>query len=562
MEKPWLKYYEEGVRAHLDYPDVPMQHFLEQDAAANPDDTATIFGGVASGELMDAELSYKELDDLANQLANALAGLGVKKGDRVALYLPNCPQYVIAYYATLKLGAIVAPNNPMYMPRELEFQLNDSGAETIISLSRVYPNVHQVRANTPLKNIIVTNIKEYYPPRLKAIFEQDVEEKEGHRAKIAADEYWFQDLLAGAPATPPKVEVKPDDTALLLYTGGTTGVPKAVQTTHKNIVANALQCAEWVANVPKEPPDRTIVALPLYHSYSMTVCMNNAIIQKMPMILIPDPRNLEHVLKSIDQHRATYFPGVPTMYTAVINYHDLNKYNIRSIKACLSGAAPLPQEVHVKFQELTGARLIEGFGLTEASPVTHDNPLFGENRIGSIGVPFPDTDSKIVDDETGEIELPPGEVGELIVKGPQVMKGYWGNPEESEKALREGWLYTGDLAVMDQDGYFKIVDRKKDMINAGGYKIYPSDVEEVLYQHPKIFEAAVAGIPDPYRGETVKAYIVLKPGETATKEDIMAFCRERLAAYKVPRVIEFRDSLPKSTIGKILRRKLVEEEKK
>jgi long-chain acyl-CoA synthetase len=468
MGKPWLKHYEAGVRAHLDYPDVPMHYFLEEAAASSPDAAATIFGGVVRGELLDAALSYKELNDFANHLANALAALGVMKDDRVALYLPNCPQYIIAYYAILKLGAIIAPNNTMYVPRELEFQLNDSGAESIICLSRLYPYVRQVRPNTQLKNIIVTSIKEYYPPRLKTIFEQSAEEKEGHRVTLEADEHWFQDLLAGAPYSPPKVGVKPEDTALLLYTDGTTGVPKAAQFTHKNIVANALQCKEWVANVPKEPPDATIVALPLYHCYSMTVCMNNAIMQKMPMILLPDPRNLEHLLKSIDRHRPTYFPGVPTMYTAVINYPELEKYNIRCIKACLSGAAPLPVEVQLKFQEMTGARLIEGYGLTEATPVTHGNPLFGENRIGSIGIPFPDTDSKIVDVETGKIELQPGEPGELIVRGPQVMKGYWNNPEETRLALRGGWLYTGDIAVMDEDGYFKIVDDRQNPGVAAG----------------------------------------------------------------------------------------------
>ncbi len=562
MANSWLKFYEAGVRAHLEYPDVPMHHFLEEAAATSPDATATIFGGVVSGQLLDAKLSYKELNDLANRMANALAALGVKKGDRVALYLPNCPQYVIAYYAALKLGAIVAPNNPMYVPRELEFQLNDAGAETIICMSRLYPYVHMVRANTQLKNVIVTSIKEYFPPQLKAIFEQFVEEKEGHRVTIGADEHWFQDLIASAPATPPEVEVKSGDTAVLLYTGGTTGIPKAAEITHKNVVANALQCKEWVANVPKEPPDMTIVALPLYHSYAMTVCMNNAVLQKMPMILIPDPRNLEHLLKSIDRHQPTFFPGVPTMYIAVINYPDLNKYNIQCIKACLSGAAPLPVEVQVKFQSLTGARLIEGYGLSEATPVTHDNPLFGDNRIGTIGVPFPDTDSKIVDIETGEIDLPPGKPGELIVKGPQVMKGYWNRPDETRLALRGGWLYTGDIAVMDEDGYFKIVDRKKDMIIAGGYNIYPRDVEEVLFQHPKVMEAAVIGVPDAYRGETVKAYIVLRAGETATPDDIIAFCRGRLAAYKVPQFVEFRDSLPKTMIGKVLRRKLAEGENK
>jgi long-chain acyl-CoA synthetase len=500
------------------------------------------------------------LNDLANRLANALTALGVKQGDRVALYLPNCPQYIISYYAILKLGAIVAPNNPMYVPRELQFQLNDSGSETIICLSRLYPYVRMVRPNTKLKNVIVTSIKEYFPPKLKAIFEKFVEEKEGHRATIGADEHWFQDVLNRAPVTPPSVPVKPEDTAVLLYTGGTTGVPKAAEITHKNVVANAFQCKEWVANVPKEPPDLTIVALPLYHSYAMTVCMNNAVLQGRPMILIPDPRNLEHVLKSIDRHKPTFFPGVPTMYTACLNYPELSKYDIKSLKACLSGAAPLPVEVQTKFQASTGARLIEGYGLSEATPVTHDNPLFGENRIGTIGVPFPDTDSKIVDLVTGEQELPLGEPGELVVKGPQVMKGYWNKPEETRLALRNGWLYTGDIAVMDQDGYFRIVDRKKDMIIAGGYNIYPRDVEEVLYQHPQILEAAVAGIADAYRGETVKAYVVLKSGQTATADDIIAFCRERLAAYKVPKIVEFRDSLPKTMIGKVLRRQLIAEE--
>ena len=565
MEKPWLKHYEPGVRAHIEYPARPMHAFLEDVAAQSPNATATIFGGVVQDALLDATLTYKELNDQANQMANALAAMGVKQGDRVALYLPNCPQYVISYYAILKLGAIIAPNNPMYVPRELEFQLNDSGAETIICLSRLYPYVRMVRPNTKLKNVIVTSIKEYFPPRLKAVFEQFVEEKEGHRATIGADEHWFQDVLNSAPAIAPNVAVNPEDTAVLLYTGGTTGVPKAAEITHKNVVVNAFQCKEWVSNVPREVGSRgaaeaTIVALPLYHSYAMTVCMNNSVLQETTMILIPDPRNLVHLLKSIDCHHPTYFPGVPTMYTAILNHPDLSKYSIKSIKACLSGAAALPLQVQTKFQELTGARLVEGYGLSEATPVTHDNPLFGDNRIGTIGVPFPDTDSKIVDVETGEQEMPVGERGELIVKGPQVMKGYWNKPEETRLALRNGWLYTGDIAVMDEDGYFRIVDRKKEMIIAGGYNIYPRDVEEVLYQHPKILEAAVAGVSDAYRGETVKAYVVLKPGETATAEDIMAFCRERLAAFKSPKIVEFRESLPKTMIGKILRRQLVAED--
>ncbi len=563
MDKPWLKHYESGVRPHLDYPPVPMHHFLENAAAKYPGRAATIFGSVVhqlGGKLMDAKLSYKELDEHANRLANALSAMGVKKGDRVAIYLPNCPQYVITYYATLKLGAIVAPNNPLYVPRELEFQMNDSGAETIVCLSRLYPVVAKVRANTKLKNIIVTNVKEYFPPFLKTLFGLAVEKKEGHRVTIAPDEHWFMDVLKRGSPTRPNTQVKPEDTAVLLYTGGTTGVPKAAEITHKNLVANTLQTREWFTTA-KEGEEVFMTALPLYHSYAMTTCMNFAVYLAGTMILIPNPRELAHVLKSIDQHRPTSFPGVPTMYVAINNHPELSKYNVRSIKACVSGAAGLPVEVQTKFQDLTGARLVEGYGLSEATPVTHANPIFGENRIGTIGLPYPDTEAKIMDIETGEREMSPGESGELVIRGPQVMKGYWNKPEETRLTLRNGWLYTGDIAVMDQDGYFKIVDRKKDMIIAGGYNIYPREVEEVLFQHPKILEAAVAGIADEYRGETVKAFVVMKPGQTATAEDIIAFCRERLAAYKAPKQVEFRDSLPKTMVGKILRRQLIAEDK-
>ncbi len=562
MDKPWLKKYEPGVRAQLDYPPVPMHHFLETAAAKYPNRAATIFGGVVhqlGGRLMDAKLSFKQLNEQANRLANALSAMGVKKGDRVAIYLPNCPQYVISYYAILKMGCIVAPNNPMYVARELEFQLNDSGAETIICLSRFYPTVAKVRANTKVKNVIVTNVKEYFPPLLKTLFGLAVEKKEGHRVTIGPDERWFQDVLARGSATAPNVDVKPEDTAVLLYTGGTTGVPKAAEITHKNLVANTLQTREWLASA-KEGSDVILTALPLYHSYAMTTCMNFGVYTGSTMILIPNPRDLDHVLKSIDKHQPTTFPGVPTMYVAINNYPDLSKFNVKSIRACISGAAGLPVQVQSKFQDLTGARLVEGYGLSEATPVTHANPIFGENRIGTIGLPWPDTEARVVDIETGTTELPPGEPGELCIRGPQVMKGYWNKPEETRATLRDGWLYTGDIAVMDQDGYFKIVDRKKDMIIAGGYNIYPREVEEVLFQHPKILEAAVAGVADPYRGETVKAYVVLRPGQTATAEDVIAFCRERMAAYKAPKTVEFRDSLPKTMVGKILRRQLIAED--
>jgi long-chain acyl-CoA synthetase len=558
MDKPWLAHYDKGVRANLEYPAVPMQHFLEQSATQYPDNPVTIFG---NGSKLDKKLTYRELNEHVNRLANALTQMGVKKGDRVALYLPNCPQYVIGYYATLKLGAIVAPNNPLYVARELEFQVNDSGAETIICLSRFYPNVQKIRANTKLRNVIVANIKEYFSPILKLLFTVAKEKKEGHHVTLDEGDHWFPDVLASAPATKPSVEVRPEDTAVLLYTGGTTGVPKAAEITHKNIVANTLQCKEWVPGM-REGQEVTLTALPLYHSYAMTTCMNFAILMGGAMVLIPNPRELESVLKAIDLHKPTLFPGVPTMYNAINNFPHLAKYNVKSIKVCISGAAGLPVEVQKQFQDVTGASLVEGYGLSESSPVLVANPVSKDNRIGTIGIPWPDTEVKIMDVDTGTKEMPVGEVGELVARGPQVMKGYWNRPDETAKTLRDGWLYTGDIAKMDADGYFQIVDRKKDMIIVGGFNVYPRDVEEVLYQHPKVLEAVVAGIPDPKSGERVKAYIVLKPGQTATVEEIKAYCHENLTGYKRPHDIEFRDSLPKTMIGKILRRQLVEEEKK
>lgn len=558
MNKPWLAHYEKGVRANLEYPAVPMHHFLDQAVAKYPDNPVTIFG---NGSKLDKKLTYRELDEHVNRLANALSAMGVKKGDRVALYLPNCPQYVIGYYATLRLGAVVAPNNPLYVARELEFQVNDSGAETIICLSRFYPNVQKIRANTKLKNVIVTNIKEYFSPLLKLLFTLAKEKKEGHHVTLDPGDHWFPDVLKNAPATKPNVQVRPEDTAVLLYTGGTTGVPKAAEITHKNIVANTLQCREWVP-ILQEGKEVTLTALPLYHSYAMTTCMNVAIYLGGSMVLVPNPRELASVLKAIHLHRPTLFPGVPTMYNAINNFPGLEKYNLKSIKVCISGAAGLPVEVQKKFQDLTGARLVEGYGLSESSPVLTANPVFEGNRIGTIGIPWPDTEVKIMDVDTGTKEMPAGEVGELVARGPQVMKGYWNRPDETAKTLRDGWLYTGDIAKMDADGYFQIVDRKKDMIIVGGFNVYPRDVEEVLYQYPKVLEAVVAGIPDPKSGERVKAYIVLKPGETATVDEIMAYCKENLTGYKRPHDIEFRDSLPKTLVGKILRRQLVEEEKK
>ena len=564
MERPWVKFYDAGVRPTLEYPAVPMHHFLEASASRHPDWAATIFGGVVhqlGGRLLDAKLSYRRLDEQVNRLANALTAMGVRKGDRVALYLPNCPQFVIGFFAILKLGAIVAPNNPLYVARELEFQLSDAGAETIICLSRFYTNVRRVRASARLKNVIVTNVKEYFPPVLKALFTLAVEKREGHRVKLDPGDRWLQDVLASAPATRPSVDVRPEDTAVLLYTGGTTGVPKAAEITHANLVANALMAYEWSAQaIDPSTQQGILTALPLFHTYGMTTCLDMGVVMGGALVLIPNPRELEHVLKAITRHQPAFFPGVPTLYVAINNYPGLGKYSLNSLKACMSGAAGLPVEVQKTFQGLTGARLVEGYGLSEATPVVTCNPIYGDNRIGTIGVPWPDTECRVVDLEDGTVDLPPGQPGELIVRGPQVMKGYWRKPEETRLALRNGWLYTGDIASRDADGYIQIVDRKKDMIIVGGFNVYPREVEEVLFQHPKVLEAAVAGVPDPRSIERVKAYIVLKPGQAATAEEIIEFCRDRLTGYKRPSIVEFRDSLPKTMVGKVLRRQLVAED--
>jgi len=561
MEKPWLKFYEPHVPEHIDYPQTTMPVVLEEMARKYPDRTALIFKGTT--------ISYREYNEAVDRFAAALQGLGVKKGDRVAVHLPNCPQFPIAYYAILRIGGIVVPCNPIYTAREMRHQLTDSGAEIIVTLSAMYPIIKQIRSETELRHVIVAKIKTYFPPVLRLLFTLLMEKKGGHKADISGDAntYWFRDILASASASPTPVEVAWDDTAVLMYTGGTTGISKGAQLTHKNILVNAYQCKVWLS--AEEARHVIMTALPLYHSYAMTTCMNVGNLIAAALLLIPDPRDLKDVLESITKYKPTLYPGVPAMYVAINNYPDLSKYDVSSIKACISGAAGLPVEVQQRFQELTGARLVEGYGLSEASPVTHANPIFGENRVGTIGVPWPDTEVKIVDTDTGERVLGVGEAGELCIRGPQVMKGYWRMPTETANALRpdpEGgdpWLYTGDIATMDEDGYFKIVDRKKDMIlGAGGYNIYPREVEEVLYEHPKVLEAAAIGVPVEERGERVKVFVVLKPGETATEEEIIAFCRENLAPYKVPKFVEFRDELPKTMVGKILRRVLLEEEKK
>jgi len=560
VEKLWLKHYDPGVPHTIEYPQVTLQQLLEESARRFPDRTAIIFPGRFGDSY---QLSYRELNQQANRLANALIDLGVNKGDRVALLMPNCPQFVISCYAVLKAGGIVVATNPLYSPREMEYQLKDCSAETIILLSLFYRTIAELKGRTSLRNLVVTNIKEYLPPLTRLLFTLFRERKEGHRADIsgAADTYSFGDLLRRFDPTPPTVTIDPEDVALFQYTGGTTGVSKAAVATHYNLVANTFQNRAWASDMDvKEGEEVVLGVMPLFHAYGMVTVMQGSVVTGSAMVLLPR-FEIDQVLKAINRYKATFFPGVPTMYVALINHPKVRKYDLSSIRSCVSGAAPLPLEVQQKFEELTGGKLAEGYGLSEAPVVTHCNPIAGMRKMGSIGVPFPDVEARIMDVETGEREMPVGEVGELTIRAPQVMKGYWNRPEETAAALRQGWLYTGDLAKMDEDGFFSIVDRKKEMILAGGFNIYPREVEEVLYEHPKVKEAVCFGVPDPYRGETVKVCIVLKEGEGATPEEIIEFCRERLARFKVPKLVEFRKELPKSLIGKVLRRVLVEEEK-
>jgi long-chain acyl-CoA synthetase len=540
MTKIWLKNYPEEVPEEVEAPEIPIHEFLSATAKRFPGRTATIFFG--------ARLSYKKLDELSNSFANALSKLGVKKGDRVAVFLPNSPQYVISYFGILRAGGVIVNNNPMYVERELEYQINDSEAETIILLDLLYERVKNIRDKTPLKNLIITSIKDFLPPLLRVLYPL-----KQRAPKIGKEDGVRFSSLLKYPPVKPDVSVRPKDLALIQYTGGTTGRPKGTMLSHRNIVVNTIQARYWFYE-DEEGKETLLLVMPLFHAYGM-IAMFEAIYMGTTIILIPR-FEIERVLKMINKYKPTAFPGVPTIWVAVNTYPKIEKYKISSIKHCLSAAAPLPKEVLEKFEKLTGALLIEGFGLTEASPVTHMNPIHGERKIGSIGIPVPSTDAKIVDLETGERELPPGEAGELIIKGPQVMLGYWKMEEETKKTIRDEWLYTGDIATMDEDGYFYIVDRKKDLILASGYNVYPREIEEVLYEHPKVKEAGVIGVPDEYRGEAPKAFIVLKEGEEATPEEIIEFCKKRLAAYKVPKLIEFRDDLPKTLIGKILRREL------
>jgi long-chain acyl-CoA synthetase len=554
-DRPWYQHYDEGVPRTIDYPQVPIFHFLEESARNYPDSPCTLFKG--------ARISFREMDETTDRLAAGLASLGVKKGDRVGIFMPNTPQFVAAYFAILKLGAIVVATNPLYSAREIEHQVNDAGIEVMLVMSNFYNLVKEVQPRTKIKSLVVTNLKETLPSVLSLLFTLTREKKGGFRVQLANNDIWMQELISRyQPSDRPKVVVDADDVALLQYSGGTTGISKGAIALHRNLVANAMQIRSWIVN-SMDGQEMVLMAIPLFHVYGMVAGMLFAIRAGAGMVMIPNPRDLKDVLSSIQKYRTTIFPGVPTLYNAINNDPDVlaNKYNLNTIKACISGSAPLMRETKEKFESLTGGKVFEGYGLSEAPTATHCNPLLGENRTGSIGLPMPDVDARIISLDDEVTHLPVGEIGELVIKGPQVFKGYHNMPTETMNALRDGWLYTGDIARMDEDGYFYIVDRKKELIKPGGYQVWPREVEEVIAANPKVLEVGVAGIPDPYRGETVKAWVVIKPSESLTEDEIKDWCRERIARFKVPTHVEFRNELPKTTVGKILRRELVRQHK-
>lgn len=540
MERPWFDFYDYWVPRTINYPRQWLYRFLEMAALRNPDRPAIIF--------YDQVTTFQELKALTERLAAALAELGITKGDRVGLMMPNSPQYLFAFYAVQRLGAVSVGMNPQYVGREINFMANDAGLKAIFTLDALLPNVLAVRAETPIQHVIYTNLFDYapaYPAEPPAV----PEEKGLHS---------FKELIARGKeaAQPPFPQINPlEDLAALQYTGGTTGTPKGAMLTHYNLVANTIQGVHIGMLFENDTPPRVLCAIPVFHSYGMTSVMLRCAASRGAIILLPR-FNIDEMLEAVEKHQPTHFPGVPALFAALLQHPKVQAGAMRDIKFFGSGSAPLPLEIRFRFAALTNGQFGEGYGLSEASPVTHNNPVFNPTKPGSVGLPLPDTDCKIVklDDPTQEVA--PGEPGELLIRGPQVMKGYWNRPEETANTLRDGWLYTGDVARMDSEGYFYIVERKKDVIIVGGLNVYPGEVEEALYRHPAVLEAAAIGIPHPIKGETVKAFVALKPAQEVTAEEIIEFCRGEVARYKLPTEVEFVVQLPRSAVGKVLRARL------
>ncbi|PGS53476.1 long-chain fatty acid--CoA ligase [Bacillus sp. AFS041924] len=530
--KVWLSHYPEYIAKELLIPEKTIPEMFNETVENYPNHSCLSFYGKRN--------TYKEVHSAVMSFASALQKNEVQKGDRVAIMLPNCPQYIISYYGILTVGGIVTQINPMSVERELMELLNDSGAETIVVLNIFYPIVNSIMDETSLRKIIVVNL---------------ADTEESGDSCITFEKF----LKSGDQDVIPVMIDSNEDVAILQYTGGTTGRSKGVMLTHRNLYANIMQQSEFFKGAFDPGRERVLSIIPFFHVYGMNVCINLSVFMANEIIMLPR-FEIQEVLNTIKNEQPTLFPGVPTMYVALINHPESEKYDIDAIKLCNSGSAPMPVELMKQFENKTGATILEGYGLSEASPTTHSNPAFAKRKPGTVGIPYPSTDSKIVDLATGINEVPVGEIGELIIKGPQVMKGYWNLPEETANTLRDGWLYTGDIASVDEDGYVTILDRKKDMIIASGFNVYPREIEEVIYEHPCVKEAVVIGVPDTYRGETVKAVIVLKEGNHLTLEEMKEYCKSKLATYKVPRMIEFRNELPKTNVGKILRRAIRETE--
>lgn len=547
MERPWLKHYDPGVPARLDYPAVPVHRFLENAAQKYPDRACTVF--------QDQTVTYRQMNDLSDRLARALIALGLRKGDRVAVMMPNLPQFVLSFYAILKAGGVVVALNPLYQHTELEYQLGDSGTRMLIVLRNYADLIATVRPKTNLETLIFTDLEDAF--KLVSLRP----EGPGNGALSTGDLTLLELLQCDASdvVLPP---VGPEDVAIYQYSGGTTGIPKGAIGLHRNLVANTLMFRHWLVGL-EAGREVVLAAIPLFHVYGMVIAMSVGVYLGASLVLVMSPRNVDDVLRNIERYQATLFPGVPTMYQAINRHPDViaGKVDLRSIKACISGSAPLLAETKATFERFSGGKLMEGYGLSEAPTATHCNPMFGENRTGSIGLPLPDVDCRIVDLETGTRDMPVGEPGELIVRSPQVMQAYHNRPDETAIALRDGWLYTGDIARMDADGYFYLVDRKKELIKIGGYQVWPREIEEVLAAHPAVQEVAAAGVPDPEKVEVVKTWVVLKPGKRLSEEEIREWCRQHLARYKVPSLVEYRTELPRTLVGKVLRRELVRQHK-
>ena len=579
-DQPWKKHYQGHIPSKMDFKEIFLPDYLLKSVQNFPDKAALIFQGYV--------VTYKELQDMVNRFAACLKSFGIQKGDSVAILLPNTIQCVVSYYATIKLGGIVVMNNPLYAGPELEHQFNDSGAKVLITLDLLANRMIDLRPKTNITQIVYTSLADYMPfakslilrtvgktrtisnclpniPFMKKIpVLGGVKKAFSELQKLTADVqtspdvYNWKELLSNFEPDNSRVQLNFEDVAMYQYTGGTTGVSKGVMLTHGNISKQLQQAAIWFPSL-EDGKEVVLGALPFFHVFGLTTIMNFAIYKGWTNVLVPKPQ-ADQLLEVIHNYKPTFTPLVPTMFINMLNHPDIKATDMTSIKACFSGSAPLAVDIIHEFEKMTGAVIIEGFGMTESSPVTHMNPFDGIRKVGSVGIPVPDTECRIVDLETGEKDMPVGQPGELIVKGPQVMKGYKNRPDETEKTLRNGWLYTGDIATMDEDGYFYIVDRKKDMIISGGFNVYPRDIDEVIYEHPKVQEACSIGIPHSTRGEAVKVFIVLKENETATENEIIDFCKTRLAKYKWPVEIEFRKELPKTNVGKILRKDLRKQE--